>query len=207
MTENGKPATRVPTPRDTQTPENTSTSVTHSNGHQALVDASDPFWRDVVTDFARLGPTDNAFRNAVIAFAHMRREFGDLLENAKLLSFAAHAVLEEKQQEKKRLLREVAKKDAALDVISERLQLKVNVPLPALAMAILFDRPDISVEELAKTLGVNRSTIYRSPKWKNVRLTFTARMGDKDSLPKGRKVNDGRIEAETPPQHKKRHSL
>ncbi|UCC31278.1 MAG: hypothetical protein JSU86_03185 [Phycisphaerales bacterium] len=70
-----------------------------------------------------------------------------------------------------------------------------EIDKPTLALAILFQQPDISPTDLANRVGVARSTLYsKSPKWKPVRQTLTAR-GD-GTLPKGRKGNDGSIEAE-----------
>lgn len=66
-----------------------------------------------------------------------------------------------------------------------------------LCLAVLFNEPEISPTELAKRVGVRRSTLYsKSPRWKHVRQTLVAR--DTHRLPKGEKTADGDLEAVHP---------
>ena len=69
-------------------------------------------------------------------------------------------------------------------------------PHPAsIAMAILFEHPDISPTDLAKQVGVSRGTLYsKSAKWKHVRQTLKAR--NNAQAVRGTKSTDGDLEAQ-----------
>ena len=70
----------------------------------------------------------------------------------------------------------------------------VTVPSHEHALAILMVKPEISPIELARRVGVDKSTLYRkNTKWNPVRQTLMAR--PKEHMPRGFKDSDGTIEA------------
>lgn len=62
------------------------------------------------------------------------------------------------------------------------------------ALAVLFQEPDISPTELAKRVGVSRSTLYGRGKWQHIAKTLRAR--DTGRIHRGSKSKDGDLEAE-----------
>ena len=72
-------------------------------------------------------------------------------------------------------------------------------PLPhpaSIALAVLFEEPDIQVSELAKRAGVSPGTLYsRGKRWKSVRATLMARGKPPADVLGGYKDRDVNVEA------------
>jgi len=98
----------------------------------------------------------------------------------------------ERARDKLIFIRDLAPKDdetAALETLR-------SIGKPSLALAVLFTEPDISPDDLARRIGVRRTTLYsRSEEWRPVRDTLTARSG-RDDLPVGTVDADGNVDAE-----------
>jgi hypothetical protein len=71
------------------------------------------------------------------------------------------------------------------------------------AIALLFKRPDLSLPEIARAVGVGRTTLYKWPKFLQAAEAagkYSPKRGDPGRLPRGHKTGDGTLEAWRKPE-------